>query len=110
MGYGTIDVQKNNFAALSVGDILQYNLLPAALRNEFSVCLYGMQYALKYQLRKIVYFRCKLFPMCSQLLIDRGATPWTVNFLKKLVQRCFSAAKGRLHDRQFGILRRQKSL
>ena len=35
-----IDFQKNNFAALSVGDILQYNLLPAALRNEFSESLY----------------------------------------------------------------------
>jgi hypothetical protein len=34
-----IDFQKNNFAALSVGDILQYNLLPAALRNEFSESL-----------------------------------------------------------------------
>jgi hypothetical protein len=31
-----IDIQKNNFAALSVGVILQYYLLPAALRNEFS--------------------------------------------------------------------------
>jgi hypothetical protein len=31
-----IDIQKNNFAALSVGDILQYILLSAALRNEFS--------------------------------------------------------------------------
>jgi hypothetical protein len=30
---------QNNFAALSVGDILQYNLLPAALRNEFSESL-----------------------------------------------------------------------
>jgi len=35
-----IDFQKNNFAALSVGDILQYYLLPAALRNEFSESLY----------------------------------------------------------------------
>ena len=35
-----IDFQKNNFAALSVGDILQYYLLPAAFRNEFSVSLY----------------------------------------------------------------------
>jgi CDP-glucose 4,6-dehydratase len=34
-----IDIQKNNFAALSVGDILQYYLLPAALRNEFSESL-----------------------------------------------------------------------
>ena len=34
------NIQKNNFAALSVGDILQYYLLPAALRNEFSESLY----------------------------------------------------------------------
>ena len=32
-GAEAIDFQKNNFAALSVGDILQYNLLPAALRK-----------------------------------------------------------------------------
>ena len=38
--FGDIDFQKNNFAALSVGDILQYSLLPAALRNEFSESLY----------------------------------------------------------------------
>jgi hypothetical protein len=36
-----IDIQKNNYVAFSVGDILQYNLLPAALRNEFSECLYS---------------------------------------------------------------------
>ena len=30
---------ENNFVALSVGDILQYYLLPAALRNEFSESL-----------------------------------------------------------------------
>jgi len=35
----SMDFQKNNFAALSVGDILQYNLLPTALRNEFSESL-----------------------------------------------------------------------
>jgi hypothetical protein len=35
-----IDLQKNNFAASSVGDILQYFLLPAALQNEFSEGLY----------------------------------------------------------------------
>ena len=39
-----IDFQKNNFAALSVGDIRQYYLLPAALRNEFSENLYGVSY------------------------------------------------------------------
>jgi hypothetical protein len=38
-GDDLIDIQKNNFAALSVGDILQYYLLPAALRNEFSESL-----------------------------------------------------------------------
>ena len=38
-----IDIQKNNFAALSVGDILQYYLLPAALRNEFSEILYHIK-------------------------------------------------------------------
>jgi len=31
-----IDIQKNIFAALSVGDILPHNLLAAALRNELS--------------------------------------------------------------------------
>jgi len=36
----TVDIQKNNFGVLSVGDILYYYLLPAALRNGFSENLY----------------------------------------------------------------------
>ena len=36
----SIGFQKSNFAALSVRDILQYYLRPAALRNEFSESLY----------------------------------------------------------------------
>ena len=48
----SIDFQKNNFASLSVGDILQYNLLPAALRNEFSESLYMMMELILTRLRE----------------------------------------------------------
>lgn len=34
-GIGYLDFKINYFDALSVGDILQNDLLPAALRNEF---------------------------------------------------------------------------
>ena len=38
--HNTYRLSKNNFAVLSVGDILKYYLIPAALRNEFSESLY----------------------------------------------------------------------